>query len=61
MLSRNTFRKNRGGVAGLNEITWDGRNGRGDEVASGGYVAYIEAEGNGTTMHVMRRKIGVVW
>ncbi len=50
-----------GGLAGLNEVSWDGRNGNGDPVASGGYIAFIEAEGNGATMHVMRRKIGVVW
>jgi hypothetical protein len=50
-----------GGMVGLNEIIWDGRNGNGETVASGGYVVYVEAEGNGTTMHVMRRKIGVVW
>jgi hypothetical protein len=50
-----------GGSAGLNEITWDGRNGAGEAVASGGYILYVQAEGEGATMHVMRRKIGVVW
>jgi len=50
-----------GGTAGLNEVTWDGRNGDGKSVASGGYVLYVQADGDGTTMHVMRRKIGVVW
>ncbi len=50
-----------GGSAGLNEIQWDGRNGTGEPVASGGYIVYVEAEGNGATQHVMRRKIGVVW
>jgi hypothetical protein len=50
-----------GGMTGLNEVPWDGRNGNGDPVASGGYIVFIEAEGNGATMHVMRRKIGVVW
>jgi hypothetical protein len=49
-----------GGVAGLNEIQWDGQNGEGDMVASGGYIAVIEAEANGETMHSMRRKIAVV-
>ena len=49
-----------GGTAGLNEVTWDGRNGDGEVVASGGYVALIEAQGAGETLHVMRRKIGVV-
>ena len=50
-----------GGMAGLNEVPWNGRNNQGDPVASGGYIVFIEAEGNGTTMHVMRRKIGVIW
>ena len=50
-----------GGLAGLNEVLWDGTNGNGDRVASGGYVLFIEAEGNGATLHEMRRKIGVVW
>ena len=49
-----------GGLAGLNEVTWDGRNGDGETVASGGYILFIEAEGSGATMHVMRRKLGVV-
>jgi len=50
-----------GGSAGLNEVAWDGRNGDGAPVASGGYVLYVQAEGEGATMHVMRRKLGVVW
>ena len=49
-----------GGTAGLNEVPWDGRNGDGKPVASGGYVLYVQAEGEGATMHVMRRKLGVV-
>ena len=49
-----------GGVVGLNEFVWDGRNGDGTVVASGGYVLYIQADGNGETLHQMRRKIGVV-
>jgi hypothetical protein len=49
-----------GGLVGLNELTWDGRNGNGETVASGGYICVVEAEGNGETLHVMRRKIGVV-
>jgi hypothetical protein len=49
-----------GGSAGLNEVTWDGRNGKGEVVASGGYIALIEAQGSGETMHVIRRKIAVV-
>jgi hypothetical protein len=49
-----------GGTAGLNEVTWDGRNGKGEVVASGGYIALIEAQGTGETLHVIRRKIAVV-
>ena len=49
-----------GGLAGLNEFLWDGKNGDGKMVASGGYIALIEAQGQGETLHVMRRKIGVV-
>ncbi|MFQ5510805.1 MAG: Ig-like domain-containing protein, partial [Candidatus Krumholzibacteriia bacterium] len=49
-----------GGLAGLNEVAWDGRNGSGDFVASGGYIAVLEARGNGETIHSMRRKIAVV-
>jgi len=49
-----------GGRTGLNEWVWDGRNGAGDVVASGGYVVLVEAQGTGQTLHVMRRKIAVV-
>lgn len=49
-----------GGRAGLNEFPWDGRNGRGATVASGGYVALIEAQGTGATLNVMRRKLAAV-
>jgi hypothetical protein len=49
-----------GGSAGLNEVAWDGRNGKGDVVASGGYVLRIEAAGKGETLHTMLRKIAVV-
>jgi hypothetical protein len=49
-----------GGRAGLNEWAWDGRNGRGSLIASGGYLILIEAQGTGETQHVMRRKIAVV-
>jgi hypothetical protein len=49
-----------GGSAGLNTILWDGRNGKGDVVASGGYVLHIEAAGQGETLHTMDRKIAVV-
>jgi len=49
-----------GGVTGLNTWQWDGRNGAGDVVASGGYIVLIEAQGAGQTVNVMRRKIAVV-
>ncbi len=49
-----------GGKAGLNEFVWDGRNGDGQVVATGGYVLHIQANGNGETLHSMRRKIAVV-
>jgi hypothetical protein len=49
-----------GGVAGLNTFVWDGRNGDGSVVASGGYQVLIEAQGTGETLHIIRRKIGVV-
>lgn len=49
-----------GGAAGLNQWVWDGKNGKGDVVASGGYVLLIEAQGQGETLHVIRRKIAVV-
>jgi hypothetical protein len=49
-----------GGQAGLNTFVWDGRNGKGEVVSSGGYVVLIEAQGKGETLHVIRRKIAVV-
>jgi len=49
-----------GGREGLNEFQWDGRNGSGEPVASGGYVLVAEADRNGETIHVMRRRIAVV-
>ena len=49
-----------GGRLGLNEVTWDGKNGEGRVVASGGYIALIEAQGSGETLHVIRHKIAVV-
>ena len=61
LVLRRTFdRSAMGGIAGLNEFVWDGRNGDGTLVSSGGYLALIEAEGTGETLHVMRRKIAVV-
>jgi hypothetical protein len=49
-----------GGQVGLNEFVWDGKNGRGDFVASGGYLVIVRAKGPGETLHDMRRKIAVV-
>lgn len=45
----------RGGSTGLNEVPWDGRNGRGDLVRPGVYVARIE--GSGVSEQV---KVGVL-
>ena len=60
VMSRTYGRGDQGGRAGLNEMIWDGRNGDGAVVSSGGYIALIEAEGVGQTMHVIRRKIAVI-
>ncbi|MGH2570745.1 MAG: FlgD immunoglobulin-like domain containing protein, partial [bacterium] len=49
-----------GGREGLNEFLWDGRNGAGSMVASGGYLLVLEAERDGETIHTMRRRIAVV-
>ena len=49
-----------GGTAGLNQFVWDGKNGGGKVVSSGGYLALIEAQGTGETLHVIKRKIAVV-
>ncbi len=49
-----------GGLAGLNEIEWDGKNGNGAMVASGGYLLVIEAVRSGETIHSMRRRVGVI-
>lgn len=49
-----------GAQAGLNQFVWDGKNGDGKVVSSGGYLLLIEASGEGETLHTMRRKIGVV-
>jgi len=49
-----------GGSAGLNQWVWDGRNGSGGVVASGGYVALIETEGSGQAQRTMKHWIAVV-
>jgi hypothetical protein len=49
-----------GGTVGLNEYSWNGRNGDSNAVASGGYIVVVEAVRNGETINNMRRKIGVV-
>lgn len=61
LVLRQVFQRNTpGGMAGLNEWVWDGRNGNGQVVASGGYVALIEAAGTGETQYVIRRRVAVV-
>jgi len=60
VLERTFTRATPGGTLGLNTWVWDGANGAGRTVASGGYLALVEAQGNGATLHVMRRKIAVV-
>ncbi len=60
VLRKDFTRGEQGGTVGLNEYHWDGRNGNGDIVASGGYIVVVEAEGNGETLHVMRRRVAVV-
>jgi len=60
VLRKNFARGAEGGVEGLNEFAWDGRNGEGDFVGSGGYIVLVEAEGHGETLHVMRRRVAVV-
>ena len=60
VLREDFARGEEGGVVGLNEYEWDGRNGNGDIVSSGGYIVVVEAEGNGETLHVMRRRVAVV-
>lgn len=49
-----------GGRAGVNQVGWDGRNGDGEVVASGGYILDLEARSNGETIHQSRCRIGVV-
>jgi hypothetical protein len=56
---QNFTRAGTGGSAGLNEWIWDGKNGRGSVVASGGYIALIEADA-GQKQDVMKRSIAVV-
>lgn len=56
VLEKSFDRAAQGGMAGLNEFVWDGRNGHGALVGSGGYIVLVEADGTG----VMRRKIAVV-
>ncbi len=49
-----------GGAEGMNQISWDGRNGEGRIVSSGGYIAMLRAVRSGETIHSMRRRIAVV-
>ena len=49
-----------GGREGVNEVGWDGRNGDGEVVASGGYILDLEAQSLGETIHQSRCRIAVV-
>jgi hypothetical protein len=60
VLSKSFQRGMEGGRVGLNEYQWDGRNGKGRFVSSGGYIVVVEAQGYGETLHVMRRRVAVV-
>ena len=60
VLRKDFARGDVGGRQGLNTFVWDGRNGKGDLVSSGGYIVLIEAQGKGETLHVIRRKVAVV-
>ncbi|UCF04097.1 MAG: hypothetical protein JSV33_09075 [bacterium] len=60
VLRKDFARSSEGGVSGLNQFEWDGRNGNGTYVSSGGYIVLVEAEGHGETLHVMRRRVAVV-
>ena len=52
--------KLKGNKGGGKMIVWMSNEGLGAPAREDG-VVFVEAEGNGTTMHVMRRKVGVVW
>ncbi len=52
--------ENQGALENEYEVEWDGRNGEGQFVASGGYILYVEAEHLGETIHQIRRRIAVV-
>ena len=60
VLEKSFDRAQPGGLAGLNEWVWDGRNGDGALVSSGAYTAFVEAQGTGETMHVAKRRVAVV-
>jgi len=49
-----------GGIQGPNSIPWDGRNGKGDIVASGSYIAQLLVEDVNGGQFKAKRKIGVV-
>lgn len=46
--------------AGLDNLTWDGRNGRGDVVRNGVYVAWLKAELDDGGSTTLTRRIVVV-
>ena len=50
-----------GAHSGLNRISWNGRNGEGERVASGLYYAVIKGWTHTATIFNERMKVGVVW
>ncbi len=53
------IRMDRTGFYGQNTIHWDGRNGKGDEVANGGYVAQFTVKDSSGKATRARRKLAV--
>jgi hypothetical protein len=52
---------NAGAQSGLNRISWNGRNGENERVASGLYYAIIKGWTHTATIFNERMKVGVVW
>ena len=50
-----------GAQSGLNRLSWNGRNGEGERVASGLYYAIIKGWTHTATVFNHRLKVGVVW
>jgi len=60
VFEKNFVAGQQGGITGLNQFVWDGRNGDGKLVATGGYVLHLQANGSGQTLHTQSRKIAAV-